>query len=69
MPNIIKPFKVLSVNPETDGGQGVTFQAFKTEYLTDTKTRTITMTNYLSVPANEDVDSYLFNYLSEGGWI
>lgn len=69
MINVVKPFKVLDIKKELDGGQGVTFQAYKTEYLSETKTRTITMTNYISIPEGLDVDLYLFETLSKEGWV
>lgn len=69
MINIVKPFKIISNREESDGGQGVTFSVSHTEYLTESKTRTIEMTNYIYIPAGEDVDAFLFSQLSEGGWI
>ena len=71
MINIVKPFKVLDVKEELDGGQGVNFEVSKTEYTDEDKTttRTVTMNSYISVPNGEDVDTYLFNYLNAGGWV
>jgi len=69
MVNIVKPFKVLDVKEEPDGGQGVSFEVSKTKYLTESKTRTVRMRNYVSIPAEEEIDVYLFKYLSEGGWL
>ena len=49
MVNIVKPFKVLGVKEEPDGGQGVSFEVSKTKYLTESKTRTVRMRNYVSI--------------------
>jgi len=69
MPNMVRPFKVLSIVEEPDGGQGVAFEVTKTNYLTETKTRTVKMVSYLSVPKGEDVEMSLFNYLETGDWL
>ena len=71
MINVVKPFKVLDVKEELDGGQGVNFEVSKIEYIDEDKTttKTVTMNSYISVPNGEDIDTYLFNYLNTGGWV
>jgi hypothetical protein len=69
MPDIVKPFKVLNTREEPDGGQGVDFEVTKAEYVDELHTKTIKMTSYVSIPAGENIDNYLFTYLSEGGWL
>jgi len=69
MPDIVKPFKILNTREEPDGGQGVDFEVIKAEYVDELHTKTIKMTSYVSIPAGENIDNYLFTYLSEGGWV
>jgi len=69
MPDVVKPFKILNVREEPDGGQGVDFEVTKAEYIDELHTKTIKMTTYISVPSEENIDTYLFNYLSKGGWL
>ena len=66
---MIKPFKILSTRQEPDGGTGVTFEVSKTKYLTETQTETETLRTYISVPAGEDIDMYLYNDLKTAGWL
>jgi hypothetical protein len=69
MPDVVKPFRILSTREEPDGGQGVDFEVTKAEYIDELHTKTIKMTTYISVPSGENIDTYLFNYLSKGGWL
>ena len=71
MPNIIKPFTITSTKPEMDGGTGVNFEITKVQYLDDnrSKTKTVKMVSYISVPEGEDIDTYLYSYLQKGGWV
>jgi len=69
MPDIVKPFTVLDTKEETDGSQGVTFAITKTQFIDDATNKTIKMTTYVSIPEGEDVNTFLFTYLSEGGWL
>jgi hypothetical protein len=66
---MIKPFKILSTRQEPDGGTGVFFEVSKTKFLTETRTQTDTLKTYISVPAGEDIDMYLFRDLQQAGWI
>jgi len=69
MPEVIKPFTIVSIVEEPNGNQGVTVKAFKTEYTSETATRTGEITTFVSVPPDEDVDMFVFNFLDEGGWV
>jgi hypothetical protein len=66
---MIKPFKILNTRLEPDGGTGVSFEVSKTIYLTESKTETKTLKAYISVPAGEDIDMYLFRDLQQAGWL
>jgi hypothetical protein len=67
--DMIKPFKILSTRQEPDGGTGVTFEVSKTKYLTKKITQTSTLNTYISIPAGEDIDMYLFKDLQQSGWL
>ena len=69
MPDVVKPFRVLSIIEEPEGGQGVHFEITKTEFVNDSTNKIKKMTTYISIPAEENIDTYLFNYLSNGGWL
>ena len=84
MTNIIKPFNILREVIEEDGVTGVTFEVSKINTIEElgvdnkvtvgdywaggSSTRT-KMTSYLSVPADEDIETYLYKYLKGEGWI
>jgi hypothetical protein len=67
--DMIKPFKIISTRQEPDGGTGVTFEVSKTIYLSEAKTETKSLKTYISVPAGEDIDMYLFKDLQQSGWL
>lgn len=69
MPDVVKPFTVLDTKKEVDGSQGVTFTITKTHFMGDATNKTVKMTTYISVPEGDNVDTFLFTYLSEGGWL
>ena len=69
MPDVVKPFVVISVREEADGNQGVNFEVTKAQYVDELNTKTTKMNSYVSIPAGKNVDNYLFTYLSEGGWL
>ena len=67
--DMIKPFKILSVRPEEGGAQTVFFSVSKTESVEPNKMVKQTMETAAYVPADEDVDQYIFDMLQKGGWI
>ena len=80
---MIKPFEILSVVEEPDGGQGVTYRASRvvTEvgdtqdtsgvfgYWEAPNAVTKTIISYHSVPAGQEVDAAILQLLQDGGWI
>jgi hypothetical protein len=69
MTDIIKPFKILSVQEEADGRMGVTFESEKVESITLLKRRLMGIRSYLSVAAGKDIDEAVFEHLQESGWL
>lgn len=65
---MIKPFKVLEVRVEPDGGRGVLYEVWKFDVTSANTNVERRMQAYMSVPAGEDIDDYLFRALSKGGW-
>lgn len=63
----IKPFKILSTREEPDG-TGVLFEISKSS-VEGQKIQIDTIESYVLVPPLNDVDTYLFNYLLDTGWI
>lgn len=63
----IKPFEILSTKAEPDG-TGVTYRVSK-KSVQGLRVQTDSMESYVLVPANEDIDAYVYNYLLESGWI
>ena len=68
MTEVVKPFKILNVREEPEGNHGVEFEVLKATYINEEVTKTVKMTTYVSVPKDDDIDTFLFNYLSKGGW-
>ena len=68
MTNVVKPFKILNVRVEQEGNHGVDVEVSKSTYINEELTKTVKMTTYVSVPKDDDIDNFLFNYLSKGGW-
>ena len=69
MTDIIKPFKILSVQEEADGRMGVTFESEKVESISLSKRRRMGIKSYLSVLAGKDIDEAVFQHLQESGWL
>jgi len=80
---MIKPFEIMSIVEEPDGGQGVTYKASKVVtdvgetqdssgalgYWESPNAVTKQIVAYYSVPAGEDVDATILQVLRDGGWI
>ena len=69
MTDVLKPFKILSTRLEPGGSTGVEFEAEKVEITEPRKRNRMGVRTYISVPAGEDVDLAVFNYLQESGWL
>jgi len=66
---MIKPFTILEVRDEVDGGKTVFFRVSKVEQITESRKTTKTMTTATHVDAGQDIDAHVFNILSESGWL
>lgn len=67
--DMIKPFTILRVRDEVDGGKTVFFRVSKTVQVTDTRSNTKSMASAIHVNAGEDIDACVFNSLKESGWL
>jgi len=65
---MIKPFKIINTIIEPDGGTGVTFQVSKVTQISNSTQEKQTVTSYISVPPNTDIDRYIFDDLKKAGW-
>lgn len=68
MTDIIKPFKILETKIETGGDTGVSFEAEKVIYVSESARRTVGVKSYISVPQGRDIDQAVFDYLNDSGW-
>lgn len=69
---MIKPFKIISTTEEDQGRIGVVYEVSKVVVLVDgedVERRKKTLTAYISLPAEADVDQEVFNAAQSGGWI
>ena len=66
---MIKPFTILSVREEPDGGRTVFFRIKKTVQVTDTRSKTDTMETATHVDAGKDIDEHVYNILKDSGWL
>lgn len=66
---MIKPFKIINTRQEHDGGTGVFFEVSKVKQISENETQTSSLSSYITVPADEDIDAYLFEQLSKTGWV
>jgi hypothetical protein len=66
---MIKPFKILETRPIDGHGTGVTYRVWRTEWAEPGRSRTIECQSFMIVPEGRDIDEYLFQALSEAGWI
>jgi hypothetical protein len=66
---MIKPFTILGTRVEADGTLGVLYSVQKREVVSPTVMRTKTLESYLSMPAGEDVDAFVYQHLKEAGWV
>jgi hypothetical protein len=69
MTDIIKPFKILETKVESGGDIGVSFEAEKVIYVSESARRTVGVRSYISVPAGGDVDQAVFDHLNDLGWL
>lgn len=69
MTDVIKPFTILSTRPEQNGSTGVFYESMITEVVDETHRNTRGVRSYISVPAGEDIDTYVFNFLQDSGWL
>ena len=65
---MIKPWQILDIRQEPDGGKTVTFKVYKVD-ITSIPKSIKTMETAVYVAAHEDVEDTLYNYLKESGWI
>jgi hypothetical protein len=70
---MIKPFKVIKTNIEVDGTITIFFNIVKTvieEYEGEVRPITYSLETAINVPADtEDIDKFLYQHLTETGWI
>lgn len=69
MTELVKPWTIVSTKQELSGNTGVTYKASKVTFLTATKTRTIVMQQYLSIPPGADIDAEIFSDLQRMDWL
>lgn len=68
MTDIIKPFKILETRIEVGGDTGVSFEAEKVIYVSESARRTVGVKSYISVPQGGDIDQAVFDHLNDSGW-
>lgn len=66
---MIKPFNILSVRDEADGGKTAFITVKKVEQVTETRRRTQEFHTAIYVDAGLDVDEVVYDFLLRGGWI
>lgn len=68
MTEIVKPFKIIDTRIEDDGETGVLYRVQKSKFVSSGRVELVTMEGYMSVPAGEDIEQFLFEQLSKAGW-
>ena len=69
MTDALKQFKITGTRPEPDGGTGVFFESEVVEVFEEGKRHRRGVKSYISVPAGEDIDMYVFQFLQNSGWL
>ena len=69
--DMIKPFKIIETRTEPNGSTGASYSVELriVESTEPLKVVLKSMDGYVSIPAGEDVDSYVYRHLKEGGWV
>jgi len=69
---MIKPFRIISTTEEDQNRIGVVYEVSKIVVSVNGENierRNKTLTAYISLPAEADVDQEVFNAAQSGGWI
>jgi hypothetical protein len=66
---MIKPYKILHIREESDGGQTVFFRVSKTEKIEGERYKTLTLESAVYVAPSENIDDTMLFTLKNSGWI
>lgn len=69
MTDALKQFRITGTRQEPDGGTGVFFESEIVEVYEQGKRQRRGVKSYISVPAGEDIDMYVFQFLQTSGWL
>lgn len=69
MTELLKPFTITETRQEPDGALGVTFEAWRTINISESKRRRARMIAFVRVETGLDPDTVVFEYLQSVGWL